>query len=405
MLIPNVRMSGADPEARCGLVFASYYLPGYKAGGPIQSLANLVSQLGDDMAFRIVTADRDAGDIAPYADIKPGAWLQVGKAQVRYLAPDERRLGTIARILSETPHDLLFLNSFFDPKFTTLPLLARRLNLAPRKPVLLAPRGEFSPGALELKAWKKRGFMSLARLVGLYRQVHWLASTEQEAADIRREFGGSGISIASDLPSANWASLRRQPRTPGAPLRVVFLSRISPMKNLDFALRVLGKVGVPVVFDIFGPKEDTDYWKRCMALAAKVPDCVKVSYRGSLTPPEVIETLAQYDLFFLPTKGENFGHVIAEAILAGTRLLISDQTPWRALAASEVGYDLPLHDIERYVRAIEREFAVPADHEVVRARNDSFLATAFDFAKERDAFRAVLLDTMNAEPPGDTNGN
>lgn len=386
-------------------MFASFYLPGHKAGGPIQSLANLISQLGDEITFRVVTADRDLGDTFPYPGITAGQWCPVGKAQVRYLAPEDRTIGSIGRILSETPHDLLFLNSFFDPKFTTLPLLARRLNLAPRKPVLLAPRGEFSPGALALKACRKRGFMSVARLAGLYRQVHWLASTEQEAADIRRAFGGARISIASDLPAANGARHRRQPRTLGAPLRAVFLSRISPMKNLDYALRVLGEVRVPVVFDIFGPKEDTDYWRRCEALAAKVPDFVKVSYRGSLTPPEVIETLAQYDLFFLPTKGENFGHVIAEALLAGTRVLISDQTPWRGLAASEVGYDLPLHDIERYVRAIEREFAVPADHEVVRARNDSFLATAFDFAKERHAFRAALLDTMNAEPPRDTNGH
>lgn len=380
------------------LVWSAFYLPGYMGGGPIQSLANLVSQLGDEFTFRIITADRDLGDNVAYPGIDTGQWLPVGKAQVRYLAPEELRLKTIARILSEIPHDLLFFNSFFDPKFTTLPFIASRLNFASRKPVLIAPRGEFSPGALQLKAWKKRGFVSMARLTRLYRQVHWLASTPQEAVDIKGAFGSPSISIACDLPSANLASLRRQPRAPGAPLRVVFLSRISPKKNLDFALRVLGKVGVPVIFDIFGPKEDSDYWKRCVALAAEVPDCVTVNYRGSLTPPEVIETLAQYDLFFLPTRGENFGHVIAEALLAGARLLISDQTPWRGLTASEVGYDLPLNDIEGYVRAIETEFALPADHEVVRARNESFLATAFDFAKEKDAFRAVLLDTINSDP-------
>lgn len=373
------------------LIWSSYYLPGYKGGGPIQSLANLISQLGDEIAFRIVTADRDLGDTAPYPGITPGQWCPVGKVQVRYLAPEDRTLGSIARILFATPHDLLFLNSFFDPKFTTLPLLAQRLNLAPHKPVLLAPRGEFSLGALELKAWKKRAFITLARQVGLYRNVQWLASTQQEAADIRRTFGDTKISIAADLPSANWASSRRKPRAPGEPLRVVFLSRISPMKNLDFALRVLCKVRVPVVFDIFGPKEDPGYWERCSALATQVPEHVAVSYRGSLTPPEVIETVADYELFFLPTLGENFGHVIAEAVLAGARLLISDQTPWRGLAAFNVGYDLPLHDIKEFVRAIEQEFAAPIDHDVVLDRNKVFLSAAFDFNKERGALR----DTVN----------
>lgn len=377
------------------LIFARYYLPGYKAGGPIQSIANLVSQLGDEIAFQIVTADRDLGDTTAYPGIQPRQWTPVGKAQVRYLASKELRLGTIARILSETPHDVLFLNSFFDLRFTTLPLMALRLNLAPRTPVLLAPRGEFSTGALGLKASKKRAFMVLARKAGLYRHVQWLASAEGEAADVRREIADARIIIAANLPSANWAIFRRQTRKPDEPLRVIFLSRVSPTKNLDFALRVLGKVRVPVVFDVFGPKEDSGYWDRCAALVAQVPENVTARYRGSLTPPEVVETLAQYELFFLPSLGENFGHIIAEAIHAGTRLLISDQTPWRGLSDSDIGYDLPLNDMEVFVRAIETEFAEPQDHEVVLARNRSFMTTAFNFDNEREAFRTALMSQMS----------
>ena len=52
--------------------------------------------------------------------------------------------------------------------------------------------------------------------------------------------------------------------------------------------------------------------------------------------------MAANDLFFLPTRGENFGHVIAEALSVGTPVLISDQTPWRKLAAVGLGHDLPL---------------------------------------------------------------
>ena len=39
-----------------------YYLPGYKAGGPIRTLANMVDRLGDEFQFKIVTLDRDFGD-------------------------------------------------------------------------------------------------------------------------------------------------------------------------------------------------------------------------------------------------------------------------------------------------------------------------------------------------------
>ena len=33
------------------LIFADYYLPGFKAGGPIKTLSNLVDQLGDEFHF------------------------------------------------------------------------------------------------------------------------------------------------------------------------------------------------------------------------------------------------------------------------------------------------------------------------------------------------------------------
>jgi glycosyltransferase involved in cell wall biosynthesis len=378
------------------LAFASYYLPGYKAGGPIQSLANLVSQLNKEVTFRIVSADRDLGDTAAYPDILPGQWRTAGNAQVFYLAPGQCKLGTISRILSKTPHDVLFLNSLFDPKFTTLPLLAQHLNLAPRRPVLLAPRGELSSGAPNLKALKKRSFMALTRLAKLYRHVHWIASTGQEARDIRNEFAEASISIAANLPSANWTTFRRSPRRQGDQLRIVFLSRISPMKNLDFALRVLREVRVPILFDIFGPKEDPHYWEHCSTLAAQMPKHVTVSYRGSIKPPEAIETISRYDLFFLPTRGENFGHVIAEAILGGTRLLISDQTPWRGLAGSGVGHDLPLKDTNEFVRVIEKEYRGFTDHETVLARNVAFMTTNYDFTKEREAFLEVLMDQVKS---------
>ena len=52
--------------------------------------------------------------------------------------------------------------------------------------------------------------------------------------------------------------------------------------------------------------------------------------------------MREHDLFFLPTLGENFGHVILEAFCAGCPVLISDQTPWRDLQGKGIGWDLPL---------------------------------------------------------------
>lgn len=340
------------------LIFARYYLPGYKAGGPIRSIANLVDALGDEFDFRIVTSDRDATDVEPYPGLDaPGEWKSVGKAQVLYLPPDGMGLFRIAGILREVRHDILYLNSFFDPVFTIRPLVARRLGMAPKTRCVIAPRGEFSLGALDIKTWKKRPFLLVAKVVGLYRGLTWHASSEHEEADIRRvmKAGARNIHIAMNVPAASTQvnSDRYKPRADGGPLRVCFLSRISPMKNLHFALEVLAKVPGRVRFDIYGLIDGEAYWSRCRDIIELLPENIHVCYRGIVPHDQVAETLERYELFFLPTLGENYGHAIFEALSVGTPVLIADTTPWRDLERDGVGWDLPLSDIQRFVERME----------------------------------------------------
>ena len=69
------------------------YLPGYEAGGPIRTIANMVEWFGDEFTFLIITADRDLGDTQPYTDIRVNEWQRVGKAQVCYLSPPRPLFG------------------------------------------------------------------------------------------------------------------------------------------------------------------------------------------------------------------------------------------------------------------------------------------------------------------------
>ncbi len=68
--------------------------------------------------------------------------------------------------------------------------------------------------------------------------------------------------------------------------------------------------------------------------------------------------LAGYHLLVLPTRGENFGHVILEALLAGCPVLVSDQTPWRGLASRRAGWDLPLAAPDRFRAAVDEVVAM-----------------------------------------------
>jgi len=58
------------------LVFIDWYLPGYKAGGPVTSVANIVARFRDEYEFHVITTNRDYGSDVPYADIEPNRWLK-----------------------------------------------------------------------------------------------------------------------------------------------------------------------------------------------------------------------------------------------------------------------------------------------------------------------------------------
>jgi glycosyltransferase involved in cell wall biosynthesis len=341
------------------LCFVACYLPGYRSGGPVRSIANLVDHLGDELDIRIVTRDRDALDTEPYPYVKVDAWNTVGKAKVFYASKRSITFAGIAQLLRETPYDVLYLNSFFAFGLTTLPLLARRLGRASQKPCVLAPRGEFSIGAIELKSWKKRPYMKVANAMGLYRGLYWQASSEFEATDIRRELGhfASTTAIAPNLPPKAQAKapLSSPPdslRKPG-PLRIVFLSRITPKKNLDFLLERLACVSSNVECTIYGPLREPDHWIRCLNLISRLPQNVIAQYCGEVEPEDVLSTFSAHDLFVFPTRGENYGHVVLEALTAGTAVLISDRTPWRS--SENMGLEvLRLEDPDAWVHAIER---------------------------------------------------
>lgn len=340
------------------LVFSASYLPGYKGGGPIRSIANLVAHLSTEFEFWIVTADRDIGDTEAYPGVCSDAWTDVGNAHVMYLSPKGQSMAALCRLLRNTRYDILYLNSFFSPVFSIKPLVLRALGLVPQTPVILAPRGELCKGALQLKTSRKKVFMFLARALGLHRGVVWAATSWEEAEALRRHLGPAAtVMEAPNLPplpdTGGRSVVPVENKTPGY-LKVVFLARISPKKNLRWALETIAGVKGRVELDIYGPIEDRKYWAECQATIDRLPSNVLVRYLGTLPHEEVGAVLSQYHLFFLPTLSENFGHGILEALLAGRPVLVSDRTPWRGLAAKGLGWDLPLENPEAFRAVLQQ---------------------------------------------------
>src|ERR1039458_9512088 len=101
------------------LTMVGSYVPGYKAGGPIRSIENLVAVLGEEFCFKILTLDRDLGDTSSYPGVEVNRWVRVGNADVMYLPPGWKGLlRTIALLRSVDRKTVLYLNSFCSRRFS-----------------------------------------------------------------------------------------------------------------------------------------------------------------------------------------------------------------------------------------------------------------------------------------------
>ena len=323
-------------------IFTRSYPPAYLTGGPARSLFALVEIL-DDFRFSVITSAFDDPAARPMDSVDPSRWYAFGHAVVWYELMPRMSARRVVSLLRETSPRLVYLNSLFDYSFGILPLLITRMVLR-KTPVMLAPRGELSAGALALKRRKKLLFITAFRLLRLHKSVTWHASTSQEKADIERTFGvGVRSHVAVDLRiglfrDGQERDLERRPADDRHDCSIVFFSRIVPKKNVATVIRAISLVKAKVRLSIAGPVEDGKYWAQCLELVQCLNDPEMVRYLGVIPAGEAESFLSQFDLLVLPTFGENFGHVVLESLAASTPVIVGRDTPWSQIEAAGAGW-------------------------------------------------------------------
>ena len=321
------------------LIIMGRYLPGYKDGGPVRSIKNLTDFLGKEYNFKILTCDRDHGDIEAYSNIKVNGWNRVGNADVYYVQPKGFSQKLIVKLAGQV--DLVYVCGCFND-YAINTLIANRLGKI-KVPVVVAAMGLFSPKEFQLKYKKKKIFTTLFNMLGIFKNIYWSATSEMEISEIKQQIKATDkqFFIAEDLPRKVDNTKIEKEKKDGC-LKVVWISRIAEKKNLKMAVRILQTVKANVEFVIYGPVHDKVYWENCLVELKKLPSNVLWKYEGNVDSEKVVNVLKPYHVFLFPTFGENYGHVIQEALSAGCAVLLSDQTPWKDLQENGVGYVFPL---------------------------------------------------------------
>lgn len=341
------------------LVFSDWFLPGYKAGGPIRSLANLVYAL--DFDFWIVTRITDHHSTTPYEGITPGVWTEhQPHVRVCYMHEQEVTPAFVKNILGEQTFDFLYFNSLFSPIFSLMPLrVARGLGLAQK--CVLAPRGMLKPGALSIKARKKKVFLFVSRILGWFKGIRWHATNAEEASEIKQHYGSScNVVIAPNLASIIEDNKHITPKEEHQ-LKLVCIARISEEKGIREALHYLkaSALGAGLECDFYGTQQHAEYLEECKSIAATIEGAC-ITFPGEIAPADIPSALQKAHFFYMTTWGENFGHAIAEALQLGKPVIISDRTPWRNLRDVQAGWDLPLQE-SSFVAVLKNCYTMSAD--------------------------------------------
>jgi glycosyltransferase involved in cell wall biosynthesis len=332
------------------LIFIDWYLPGYKAGGPIRSCANMVAALNQYYDFYIVTRDTDYLEIKPYDNVLSNEWNQLEDgSKVYYISKDKLSAQTLKKLIKGTDFDMTYINGIFSFFFSIYPLYI--LNTYDKK-IIVSSRGMFAASAIAIKSYKKQLFLFISKSFRLYRKCIFHVTNENEANDVKNVLGNQVKTVvAPNLSIKNDLVLFEKTKQVGE-LCLVSIARIAPEKNLLFALQVLQKVNNhQIKFDIYGPIYDEIYWNECLEVIKNLPKNIQVNYLGAIEPEKVKSIFDKAHFLFLPSRGENFGHIIQESIMANCPVIISNQTPWRNLSQQQLGWDLPL-EIEEFARVM-----------------------------------------------------
>ncbi len=336
------------------LIFYDHFYPAYKAGGPVQSLVNLIRNLSAEFDFYIVCKPHEMGETTVLSNIEINKWTSwENKASVMYWNYSFSKRNELKKLIADVQPTIVFINGLYSFYFSILPLWYASKNKGSK--IILSARGMLHPGALAQKATKKKGFLFLLKFSGIQKKICWHATDEKEKEFIQNKIGtqaeiiiaGNFANTLQPLPLLNKES---------GQLILGTIALISPMKNHKAIAEALLNCTVSITWHIYGGIKDEEYWNECKVLIQKMPLNVKVIYHGMLAPTELQKALDSIQVFIMPSESENFGHAIAEALSAGKPVITTNTTPFVQLTNEKAGVVVAIDQLADQLPAAIQKF-------------------------------------------------
>lgn len=205
------------------------------------------------------------------------------------------------------------------------------------KPVVLAPHGMLYPQALKVSKWKKEIIYRLFQKSDLQNVDCLQATCMDEVNHIRNLNIKTPVAIIPNCLHLNAES--RLCRKPNNIRRFGFVGRLHPIKNIHLLLECWYNLksytdNCELIIVGNGDKEYELQLKRYVTEKR----LNNVIFSGFIEQEQLKDIIPQFDYLILPSKSENFGMVVPEALINNVPVLASKGTPWEELRTFQCGW-------------------------------------------------------------------
>lgn len=319
--------------------------PFYSYGGPVRSLNSLRDSLNH--VFNLIC-------------ISPNYHLNGSKTENsstdKVIFSSHPFFELFKKCLSNK-NTIVWYNSFFEISLLLLFILSK-LGLCQ---IILSPRGQLAKEAINSANPNiKFLFIRIAKL--LYpKRVNFHATDKNEKADIETFFKTSIIEVIPNISNQTYL------KNNSYESNFVFFSRISKKKGLVELLSSIDSTSEVVNLDIYGFKEDSNYWQNCEEIINRNNN---ITYCGELVNGGLTPLSNRYTFFILPTYNENYGHVIFEAISLGMIPILSKETtPFDKEINKIVGLNFN-HNSQESILASIKKAKMLSKNDILSMRNN-----------------------------------
>lgn len=310
------------------ILFSEYFPPAFLAGGPPKSAMNLVNQLDGEIIFEVYTSDYDLKNTKKL-NVKKNKFIKyLNGSAVIYNSSIGYFINFFKLELNNASS--FYLNTFFSIKWNLIPCI---IGFFLNKKIIISPRGQFHLSSLKQKKLKKKIYLFFFKLLIYKKNIIFHVTDNDEYIQIKKTFFDPKIKKISNFINFYKNSPINKNKD------FFFIGRINKKKNILFFLTSLLQSKIEnFKMDIYGPIEDTNYWKKCLNVMKELNHKNSVHYCGVINTTKNDKILSKYNFFILPSLSENFSITTCEALNNRCIPIITKNSPWKFIEKKKCGF-------------------------------------------------------------------